>query len=184
MTLAVTLEKLVSLLGESHTPYMLSGSVLSSYYGVQRTTQDLDIVIDPDEDQLRSLIILLEKNEFYVGSQTAMRAFRNRTQFNVIDIQTVWKVDLVLRKEREFSRVEFSRRQKRTIFGVSLWVASIEDSILSKLEWSKNTGSDRQRNDVAGMFKLQGNNLDLSYLEKWAINLNVAELLHEILEGS
>jgi hypothetical protein len=51
-------------------------------------------------------------------------------------------------------------------------VASVEDSILSKLEWARLSQSERQLEDVAGMLRLQSN-LDTAYIERWAAQLGI-----------
>ena len=45
------------------------------------------------------------------------------------------------------------------------YMASPEDTILTKLEWYRMGGevSDRQWNDLLGVFKVQGTNLDFAY---------------------
>jgi hypothetical protein len=37
--------------------------------------------------------------------------------------------------------------------------------------------SDQQWNDILGVLKVQGTNLDMAYLQHWAANLNVTDLL-------
>ena len=41
--------------------------------------------------------------------------------------------------------------------------------------------SDRQWNDILGVLKVQGTNLDMAYLQRWASALDVAELLQRAL---
>ncbi len=41
--------------------------------------------------------------------------------------------------------------------------------------------SDRQWNDILGVLKVQGTALDLAYLQRWATNLKVADLLDRAL---
>ena len=62
-------------------------------------------------------------------------------------------------------------------------VASPEDSILSKLVWYRSGGevSDQQWRDVLGVVKMQGAQLDLEYLRKWAAQLRVDDLLDRVL---
>ena len=98
----------------------------------------------------------------------AGRALDRRDQFNVIDTATGWKVDLIIRKDRPFSIREFERRQPVRIAGVDTAVASVEDTILAKLEWAKVGGSDRQRSDVVTMLTVQADRIDTAYLEEWA----------------
>ena len=65
----------------------------------------------------------------------------------------------------------------------SFFVASPEGTILNKLEWYRMGGevSDRQWNDILGVLKVQGTDLDMQYLQKWAANLDVTDLLERAL---
>jgi hypothetical protein len=75
-------------------PSMLVGSHASSLHGMPRTTIDVDMVIDPTLSQLEQLLRLLPESEYYVSREAALEALEHRSQFNVIDINGVWKVDL------------------------------------------------------------------------------------------
>ncbi|MBS2020601.1 MAG: hypothetical protein JST00_47545 [Deltaproteobacteria bacterium] len=94
--------------------------------------------------------------------------------FNVIDLVSGWKVDLILRKNRAFSRAEFARRIEMSVLGVSVFVASAEDTIVAKLEWSKQSGgSERQRRDVAGILANASETLDRAHIEQWVRELDL-----------
>ena len=101
--------------------------------------------------------------------------------FNVVDAGAGWKADLIIRKDRPFSLREFSRKVPATIFGIEVAVVSPEDSILSKLEWSRESGSERQYLDALGVALLNSKSLDRGYLQQWAKELNVEELLLRLL---
>ncbi|HQR46116.1 MAG TPA: hypothetical protein PLB02_00255 [Thermoanaerobaculia bacterium] len=161
--------------------YMVSGSFASVLYGEPRATRDVDVVVDPTEDQLRSFVASLA-GEFYVSPEAAEEALRGRSMFNVVDLQTGWKADLIIRKNRPYSIEEFRRRRPATILGIALEVVSPEDSILSKLEWAKRSGSDRQIEDVAGVIRVQRSALDLEYLSRWAVDLGVDDVLRRVLQ--
>jgi hypothetical protein len=64
---------------------------------------------------------------------------------------------------------------------VSVWVVSPEDLILSKLHWARETGSELQLEDARVMVRT-AKDLDWIYLEQWAENLGVQELLSEMKE--
>ncbi len=85
----------------------------------------------------------------------------------MIDLETGWKVDLIVQKERPFSQTELSRRRPGRVLEVDLMMASPEDTVLTKLEWSKLSGSERQLRDVAGVLRVSGPELDIEYIEKW-----------------
>ena len=95
--------------------------------------------------------------------------------FNIVDMKTSWKIDLIICKSRAFSREEFSRRKLQNVQGTSLFVASAEDMILAKLEWAKLGKSQRQIEDAANILKLRADWLDRTYLDKWVGELELAE---------
>jgi hypothetical protein len=158
---------------------MIGGSVASSAYGLGRSTNDVDIVIAPTATQLDHF--LLKASSYYVSRPAAVEAFQNRSMFNVIDAESGHKADLILLKERPYSRTEIRRKKRVPFAGDHIFVASPEDVILSKLEWSKLGESERQFQDAAKVAATTWPVLDFGYLEKWAIELSVLDSLHEVL---
>lgn len=175
MSLAELLATTIARLERAGVPYMITGSVASSYHGEPRATRDLDIVIDPDPGGLARLVGDLEAGGLYVDAEAADRALADRTQFNAIDAGTGWKVDFLVRKDRPFSRREFARRERASLVGVPGWIASPEDTIVAKLEWAAAGGSERQLTDVAAMLDIGGDSLDLAYVRRWVAELGLRE---------
>ena len=175
------LKKLIKLLGDCSIPYMISGSFGSSYHGRPRATKDIDIVIAPTEKQLLEFVGSLGEN-YYVNLETVRNAFADNSMFNIIDSLSGWKADFILRKARSFSRQEFERKCIAEIGGIDIWVTSPEDIILSKLEWSKDSQSERQFGDALGVAVVQWDRLDVDYLRKWAKELQVKDYLEQLLE--
>ena len=153
---------------------MLTGSFASVFYGSPRSTQDIDIVIAVTPSQLRAFVEGLPEKEYYVEADAALGALKRESLFNIVDLKTSWKIDMIIRKSRAFSQEEFGRRRLSDIEGVPLHVASAEDIILAKLEWAKLGQSQRQIDDAAGILKLVGDSLDRSYL-KWVRELDLAQ---------
>ena len=153
--------------------YMLTGSFASSYYGVPRTTQDIDFVIAPTSDQLRSLAALLPGTEYYFDLNAALDAQRREGLFNIIDLATGWKIDFIFRKSRPFSLEEFGRRLVVEFEGMRLSVATAEDVLIAKLEWAKRGESQRQIEDAAGILRIRSGNLDRKYIENWVRELKL-----------
>ena len=175
------LMRLVGLLDKARIPYMVTGSMGSSFHGRPRATQDADLVIDPTEGQLGFLLPFLER-DYYVSREAAYDAMRRRTMFNVIDLAGGWKADLIVRKDRPYSRREFERRRQIEAMGQTLWVVSPEDTVLSKLEWMKGRESDVHYPDALGVAVAQRENLDLAYLRTWAQELGVENGLTRLLQ--
>ena len=177
------LARLVAKLEVSGIPYMISGSLGSSLHGEPRATNDIDLIIVPTATQLKTFIQSLNK-DYYVSPEAAHEALQNRSMFNVIDHQTGWKADLIIRRNRPFSLEEFRRRKPANILGIEVTVISPEDAILSKLEWSKESKSELQLRDALGVAVVQWEDLDKEYLRKWARELSVEDLLETLLTNA
>ena len=174
------LEKVIKSLNASKIPYMLSGSMCSSFHGQPRATNDADIVINPTTEQLLDFINSFG-SDYYVSKEAALQSLANNSMFNIIDIQTGWKADLIIQKKRDYSKQEFSRRKNANVMGMDMSIVSPEDSILSKLEWAKTSQLSTQFNDALGVLTVQGDRLDFNYLRKWAKKLEVEDSLELIL---
>jgi hypothetical protein len=172
---AELLRVVVAALGAAGVPHMITGSVASGQHGQPRATRDIDMVIDPDRDAIEVLVASFPPDRFYVGD--AVSALEHRDMFNIIDVTSGWKVDLIVRKDRPYSREEFSRRIPATVAGVETFLSTPEDAILSKLEWHLMSGSDTQRRDVVEMILVNIDDLDRAYLDRWACELDVSGLL-------
>jgi len=173
VNLAALLVGTIARLERAGVPYMITGSVASSYHGEPRATRDLDIVIDPDPVGITRLVGELEADGLYVDAGAARRALDDRTQFNAIEAATGWKIDFLVRRDRPFSRAEFGRRIRANLLGTAAWLASPEDTIIAKLEWSTASGSDRQLGDVAAMLDIGGESLDRAYIDRWVAGLGL-----------
>jgi hypothetical protein len=168
------LQQIVSELNRAGIEHMLAGSFASTFHGDPRTTNDIDLVIDCDRDALDRLVGQLDPSRFYVSQSAADEAWRRRGQFNVVLLESGWKVDLILRRNRVFSREEFARRQPVEIAGVRVFVATAEDTIVAKLEWAQAGESERQLRDVVGILEMRRGELDLDYVERWIRELKLA----------
>lgn len=161
-------------------PYMIAGSFLANLYGQPRATHDTDVVVKCGQGQLELFAASLDADH-YVSQQSILDAIAQGSMFNVIDTIAGWKADIIIQKDRPFSVTEFGRRRPVPFHGEEVWVASPEDAVLSKLEWAEKSGSQRQILDAASIVTVQGSQLDVAYLHKWAIELGVVPALNEIL---
>lgn len=180
MTFGELLALVIGLLERSGVPYMVTGSLASSYHGEPRATRDADIVIDPSREALDRLTAGLLDSGFYVDRDVARAALAGRSQFNAIGTDAS-KVDFMIRRDRPFSLEEFRRRQRADLLGTPGFVATAEDVILAKLEWAKASGSERQLDDVAGIVAI-ATGLDLPYVDRWAAALGVEDAWRAIRE--
>jgi uncharacterized nucleotidyltransferase DUF6036 len=174
MTAGDVLKRLTSAFDRTGIAYMLTGSFASAYYGASRSTQDIDLVIEATPTQLELLVRQLPAEHYYVDLPAALEAHRRQSLFNVIDLATGWKIDLIIRKARAFSEEEFGRRRLVDLQGIPISVASPEDVVISKLEWARLSQSQRQIEDAATILRSRWESLDREYLKKWIEDLHLS----------
>ncbi|MFN0313880.1 MAG: nucleotidyl transferase AbiEii/AbiGii toxin family protein [Burkholderiales bacterium] len=155
--------------------YMLTGSMALNYYAQPRMTRDVDLVIDIGLDT-REKFSEVFTADYYVPHESIIAAIQAPGMFNLVHMESVVKVDFVVRKDDSYRETEFSRRKRVSFGGFECWIVSREDLILSKLAWALDSRSDFQLRDVRSL--LQGE-ADWDYLRKWAPYLHVESLLSE-----
>jgi hypothetical protein len=173
--------KALAAFAENGITCAIGGSVASSLYGVPRYTQDADLTAEPfpgREEQFARAF----GAEYYVSLAAIRQAIQERGSFNIIHAPSGFKVDVFIQKTRPFDRGLLARRLMKPVVdrsGNSVPVLSPEDIILHKLEWFRIGGesSDRQWGDILGVLRVQGERLDAAYLDQWAADLGVTDLL-------
>jgi len=180
MTLGDLVARMADRLERAGIPYMVTGSLASSFHGEPRTTRDVDLVIDPTPETLTAFVEGLSASEFYVDSDAARVALQERSQFNIVEVETGWKVDFLVRKNRPFSIEEFGRRMPTELLGHPAFIATAEDTIIAKLEWAMAGESERQMRDVASILAVSGEGLDFAYLDRWTRQLGLTALWEQV----
>lgn len=180
-----TLE-VVAALDEMSIPYFIAGSLATAVHGVARATMDVDVVVDLAPTDVASLSAALETS-FYVDENQMYEALLHQTSFNIIHRASMFKVDIFPRQARAFDTAQFERRRSYVIGdnpSRAAYFASPEDNILAKLEWYRMGGetSTRQWQDILNVLKIQGERIDLGYLQSWAEKLKLDDLLTQALQ--
>jgi len=164
--------------------YLVGGSVASSVHGVPRATNDVDIVARLEGRHVAGFIQAFV-SEFYVDEDMIRDAIGRRASFNLIHLATMLKVDIFVFDGSALAIEEMARKQAiEVVDGLGpVWFSSPEDIVLEKLEWYRKGGyvSDRQWSDVLGVLRVRGPNLDRKYLERWAGQLELSDLLERAL---
>ena len=169
-------------LNRSEITYYLTGSMASNYWGIPRTTHDLDFVVQLPVPAVPRIVEEFS-GDFYIEEAAVRAAYQPPHQFNAIDTRSALKVDFWLPKSEPFDREMLRRRVQVTLFGEAAWIATAEDVILHKLIWNHISPSDRQLGDAAGVVAVQADGLDKNYLKQWAQELKLTAELERLLSG-
>jgi len=166
-------------LEQAGIPYMLTGSIALSYYARPRMTRDIDLVAELSGRDSKSVAALFAP-DYYASEVDIARAIAGEGMFNVLHLAHLVKLDFIVRKDNPYRRHEFGRRQRVRMPGFEAWIVSREDLILSKLAWAKDSGSEMQLRDVQALL---ADGADRKYLERWAQELSVTDLLRKSFDA-
>jgi hypothetical protein len=175
------IQDVVAVLDRLQIAYVLGGSWASSILGKMRFTHDADLSVEPFPGKEADFCAGFGE-DYYVSQPAVQQAIRQRQSFNVVHTLTGFKVDVFVSKGRPFDRSVLARRRLYPLGGESgaaIACVSPEDIILLKLEWYRlgREVSEVQWNDVLGVFQVQAKQLDQGYLDHWAGELGVSDLL-------
>ena len=184
--LVTALTPFIDLLDRLGVAWYVGGSVASTVHGRFRATNDIDVIVDLREEHAAAIREALEADH-YVDEESIRTAVRHRSSFNLVHFGTGLKIDVFVAPDSGYEASVRARRISEPFGGGRgarhLWIASAEDTVLSKLLWYRRGGgvSDTQWRDVQGVMDLRGRDLDLEYLRRWAPALGVSDLLERAL---
>ena len=171
------LKDIAHFLDAKKIPYMITGSWSSIYYGRPRASHDIDFVIElpiRDIDKTTQDFSRLTDN-FMVDIDTIKEAVENKSQFQVIHLPTMLKMDFWILTDQEFDKNRFSRRKKIKLFGDMMVMATPEDTIIQKLIWFSRGEIEKHLVDAAFVLQIQGKRLDRIYLQRWIKKLKLTK---------
>ena len=157
--------------------YYITGGVAASAYGDPRTTRDLDLVIELNQQTISQLVQALEAAGFYCPPAAVADIQTGRSRvLSVTHMTQVLNADIILNSNSDFDHSKMARRRLEALDQAGIehyWIASPEDIVLAKLLWRKSSQSMKQWTDILGILKVQDQHLDFDYLWHWAEILGI-----------
>ncbi len=177
---------LVKILDDLDIPYMVGGSMACIVWGEPRFTQDVDFVMALKPIHIAPFVLALG-GDWYWDQSTIEDAIRLRSSFNLIHLAQMVKVDVFVPPEGGFDASKWDRvlQAPLTDSGQELGITSPEDILLQKLDWFRKGGeaSEQQWRDVLSLLRIRGERLDESYMNHWAHELGLQDLLRKARES-
>ncbi len=166
------MDEIVSLvsrfLNKEKIEYVIVGGLVAIFYGVPRTTMDIDIIIQIPEDRIKGFVEFLKKNDFFANEDDMKTAFKEKSHCTIEDKKSLIRLD-VKGIYTEFDKGTLKRKGSFNYKDTKMYLASPEDTIASKLLF----GSEQDIKDVEGIYVRQKGRLDSQYLKKVCKNLGV-----------
>jgi hypothetical protein len=169
----------VSRLNKLSIPYMITGAVASIIYGEPRLTNDIDLVINMNPDEVESFSSAFPIEDFYCPPQEVIRleiARSQRGHFNLIHHATGFKADIYASGRDELHHWGLKNRKPVDVEGEKFWLAPIEYVILRKLEYYREGESEKHLRDISSIIAVSRNEIDFKVLEE---QINIRMLVKE-----
>ena len=167
--------------------YCIVGSVAAYSHGHGRATNDVDVIVAQLKTAHVSLVSQALGGAYYISEEAMSEAITRGGNFNLIHHGTGFKIDVFVCDGPTYERQVLARRERMGLFEdeePQFYVESVEDVVLSKLRWFRLGGqaSERQWSDVLGVLKVNVFTLDFAYLDHWAVQLKIADLLEKAFD--
>lgn len=176
------LKKIIQVLESAGIDYMITGSLASSLQGEPRSTHDIDLVVDLQKgSSVEQLLEAFPSPEYYLDEESILEAIEQGSMFNIIDNSEGGKIDLWMLTDDAFDKSRFGRKYSEEVMGIQIQVSRPEDTILAKLKWANlSGGSEKLFTDALRVYEVHYGHLDRDYLETWAMEMQLEELLNRL----
>lgn len=173
-SLEQALIRLARFLKSKKIPYMIIGGVANLFWGIPRTTLDIDVTIQVKESVQALIRQLKDKYHFRVKEPLS---FVSKTNVLPVEDANGIRIDIICAKlPYEFQAIRRSRQV--SVHGEKVRICSPEDLIVHKIISDRP----RDRDDVRGIIQHFGSKLNRAYLNPIVRDLAKALDKPEILE--
>jgi hypothetical protein len=146
--------------------YIVVGSLSSNYYGIPRSTQDGDLVLQLPPGGLAKVRERL-RNVFRFDPQTTFESVTGTMCNRAYVPETDYMLELFRLSQDAHDQERFRRRIQVLYLDRKVWLPTAEDVIITKLRWAVSQHRPKDLTDVREVMAVQKGNLDLDYLERW-----------------
>ena len=156
---------LIDALEQCGVEYMIVGAFSVNPYGIERSTNDADLVVQWRDHQLGEVRRRLPA-DFRFDPQMQMEAFTGSIRNTVTYLPTGFQLELFRYNANDEHHVERFRRRRRVRLDElqrDVWIPTAEDVVIQKLRWQRQKDLD----DVLGILAVSGDRLDWTYLSFW-----------------
>ena len=158
-------------------PHMVTGGLAQNAYGIMRSTNDADIVIEMEGGDFSAFARALP-GELILDQQISFETITGSRRHIVAVRGSPFRIELFFLGADAHHRERFSRRKWQHLPDLQrdAWIASADDMIVQKVRWGRRKDLD----DAEGILSVQGASLDFPYIEKWCAAHGTFERLAEL----
>ena len=160
--------------------YMIVGSFATNCHAPPRSTKDADLVVAPPGGPVARALRTLAA-PYRLDPQIGFESVTGTLRYLLDVVGTDFDVECFLLSDDPHDRARFDRREREEVIpGFHAFVATAEDTVVTKLRWAKDAGRGKDRDDVRNVLGFRAGALDLPYIERWAAEHGTLDLYREI----
>jgi hypothetical protein len=163
-------------------PYMLVGSLSSNLYGVPRSTQDADFVVQLKAGAVLKLVERLGPS-FRFDPQMGFETITGTHRYVLRLIDSPFSVELFLLGDDAHDLARFARRRLVRALDRDVLMPTMEDVILTKLRWYHVGQRPKDLDDAVNVISVQGDRIDWDYVYSWCDRHGTRELLDSVRQS-
>ena len=173
------IRRIVTVLNDAKIDYVFTGALAASYYGVPRTTVDVDILVKFTPEDTKSLVTQLKKAGLSINKRKIESAFKSGFRIITLeDEKSPFTVDIILSDKK-------LEKRKGEILGMPTYYQTPEALILAKLRMIKATiqreRASKDKDDVKAVLKHI--KVNLKALKNKAKEEKTISILEELLNS-
>ena len=162
---------------------MVVGSLSSSFYGIPRSTKDIDIVIQlTAQVSIRDIANRLGPS-FRLEPQASFETISSTHRYVIAALDLPFKIELFLLSGDPHDRERFRRRKPQAIYTRTAYLPTAEDVIITKLNWARSRPHGKNAEDVRSVLAVRSEELDWNYIYGWCDQHGTRQLLDSIRQS-
>lgn len=162
--------------------YMMVGGYASSYYGVVRSTKDVDFVVHLEKNNIEVILAHLGP-DYRRDPQVTFETITATTKHLIYHVDDPFHIELFLLSEDPYDRERFARRCRVVSMGREVTLPTAEDVVVTKLFWAMNAQRGKDSDDVREVIATRGDRIDWDYVHHWCEQHGTRKLLDEIRDS-
>jgi hypothetical protein len=171
--------KVIEALDACGIAYMLVGAYSSNAYGIPRSTQDADFVIELGQVSIGELARRLAPS-IRIDLQMSFETVTMTRRYVADVADTPFQVEFFLLDNAPHNQERFRRRRQIRLWDHQVWLPTVEDVIITKLHWALLANRSKDRDDIRDVIAVQGDRIDWDYVHGWCEHHGTRALLDEI----
>ncbi|MHA1961519.1 MAG: nucleotidyltransferase [Candidatus Thorarchaeota archaeon] len=166
-------------LNQNNVEYVIVGGIAVMYYGVPRTTVDIDFLVQMDAPQIQEFVDFLQTKDFDLTVEAMTDAFEEGSHCSVFDNRGLIRLDIqgIL---SDFDRSTLDRAEEIRHLGTGMRLATAEDTIVNKILFQ----GEQDLRDALGIYARHSEDLDFEYIERTCVLLGIMEKWNSFHENA